>query len=284
MATFLERYLNGQSAEVWSDLVALGDQVRKEPVLSEAQAVANETMRRARHNLEVLIPRLANAGYRFGIPMIEGQLEWLNDKLARPAESAGEKLRREMKLEEKAKWEAELKRIGTMPPLKNPQIFYPPDSDKTVASEFKNIEGRAKGPVPLSIRAWHQHVGYVSLEGAHDVLNPRGNPIADPLVIKPIDKLYTAICYALPDKPAKLGISPNDARKAKPPRLPSIGEYSITLPNASADCPFEDEWRGTTFVNYLRKAFEWAGFPGWERDPNPPRELIAKLTDGLLPL
>jgi hypothetical protein len=283
MPTFLERYLNGQHTEVWTDLIALGDEVRKQPVLTDAQAVADETMRRARGNLEILIPRLAATGYRFGTPMIEGQLEWLNQKLARPAENPAEQLRRDMKFHEKAKWEAELKRMGTLPPLKNPLVFYPPDSEETTAEALKNIEGRAQGQgqVPLSIRAWYHHVGYVSLEGVHDVLNPRGNPVADPLVIQPVDKLYTSICYALPGKPAKLGVSPNDTRKAKPPRLPSTGEYSITLPNASADCQFEDEWRNTTFVNYLRKAFEWAGFPGWERDPNPPRDLISKLTEGL---
>jgi hypothetical protein len=26
------------------------------------------------------------------------------------------------------------------------------------------------------------------------------------------------------------------------------------------------------------------GFPGWERDANPPREAITKLTEGLLPI
>jgi hypothetical protein len=193
-------------------------------------------------------------------------------------------LRHDLKREEKAKWEAELKRMETKPPLKSPRVFYPPDGEEMTAGALKNIEGRANGEAPLSLRAWYQHVGFVSLEGVHEVLNPRGNPVADPLLINPIDKLYTAICYALPGKPAKLGVSPNDNRKANPPRLPSVGEYSITLPNASADWQFEDEWRNTTFVNYLRKAFEWAGFPGWERDPNPPREMISKLTEGLLPL
>jgi hypothetical protein len=27
-----------------------------------------------------------------------------------------------------------------------------------------------------------------------------------------------------------------------------------------------------------------AGVPGWERDPNPPRELISELTEGQLPV
>ena len=289
MPTFLERYMSGEHVEVWADLVTMGDRVRQEPVLGDAQAVADETMRRARQNIETLIPRLAEAGYRFGVPMIENQLEWLNHKLASPKETRGGQLYHDIKRQEKAKWEAKLKKTQTEPPLGNPRVFYPAEAsafyaeDRT-ATYLKLIEGRAKGPVPLSIRTWYRHVGYVSLEGAHEVLNPRGNPVADPLVIKSVDRLYAAICCALPGKPAKLGMSANDNRKAKPPRLPSIGEYSITLPNASADWQFEDEWRNTTFVNYLRKAFEWAGFPGWERDPSPPREMISRLREGLLPL
>jgi hypothetical protein len=42
------------------------------------------------------------------------------------------------------------------------------------------------------------------------------------------------------------------------------------------------EWHKTTFVNYLRITFRWGGFPGWERDSNPPHEAIARLTEGLI--
>ena len=66
MSTYLERYLNDEYAEVWADLIGLGDEVRQKSVLLDAETVANETMRRARHNLEILLPRLAATGYRFG--------------------------------------------------------------------------------------------------------------------------------------------------------------------------------------------------------------------------
>src|SRR5437899_1662259 len=65
MPTFLERYQAGERAAVWDDLVSLGDAVRHEPYYKDATAVANETMRRARHNVELLIPRLDAMGYRF---------------------------------------------------------------------------------------------------------------------------------------------------------------------------------------------------------------------------
>jgi hypothetical protein len=54
---YLERYLVGEHEQVWAELVALGEAVRDEPVYSDALVVARETMRRARWNIETLIPR-----------------------------------------------------------------------------------------------------------------------------------------------------------------------------------------------------------------------------------
>lgn len=47
-------------------MVALGPAVREEPLCSDALAVVRETMRRARANIETLIPRLHESGYEFG--------------------------------------------------------------------------------------------------------------------------------------------------------------------------------------------------------------------------
>ena len=58
MASFFERYQSGERQQVWRDLVALGADVRRPEYLGDAQAVARETMLRARHNIETLIPRL----------------------------------------------------------------------------------------------------------------------------------------------------------------------------------------------------------------------------------
>ena len=66
MTTYLERYRGGECVPVWDELMARGDEAREEPLYSEALAVARETMRRARHNLELLIPRLRELGYIFG--------------------------------------------------------------------------------------------------------------------------------------------------------------------------------------------------------------------------
>jgi hypothetical protein len=65
--SYLSRYLAGEHREVWGDLQALGDSVRHEPVLSDARAVAEETMRRVRRNVEVIEARLRALGYDFTV-------------------------------------------------------------------------------------------------------------------------------------------------------------------------------------------------------------------------
>ena len=64
-ATFLDRYRAGEHAAVWEDLISLGPAVRHELYLDDATAVATETMKRARHNVDLLIQRLKAMGYRF---------------------------------------------------------------------------------------------------------------------------------------------------------------------------------------------------------------------------
>jgi hypothetical protein len=65
---YLERYRNGEREQVWAELLALGAQVREEPLFSDALAVARETMTRARANVETLVARLNKLGYKFAFP------------------------------------------------------------------------------------------------------------------------------------------------------------------------------------------------------------------------
>ena len=53
--SFTERYRSGDSVAVWNDLISLGDGVRHELYYQDARAVAQETMKRCRHNVEMLI-------------------------------------------------------------------------------------------------------------------------------------------------------------------------------------------------------------------------------------
>ncbi len=65
---FLDRYRAGEHVAVWRELAALGPAVREAPVLDDARAVARETMRRVRHNVELLVVRLHALDFRFVDP------------------------------------------------------------------------------------------------------------------------------------------------------------------------------------------------------------------------
>jgi hypothetical protein len=64
--SFFERYQSGAHEAVWAELTELGTAIQDEPLHSDALAVAHETMRRVRRNIEILIPRLRQLGYEFG--------------------------------------------------------------------------------------------------------------------------------------------------------------------------------------------------------------------------
>jgi hypothetical protein len=62
---WLDRYLAGQRKEVWHELRLVGAAVRAPDVIEEAQLVCDHMAIRARQNVEVIVSRLAEQGYRF---------------------------------------------------------------------------------------------------------------------------------------------------------------------------------------------------------------------------
>ena len=62
---WLQRYREGQHDQVWTELRELGGAVRRPGLAQAAQLVCDEMARRARHNVEVIVGRLAEQGYRF---------------------------------------------------------------------------------------------------------------------------------------------------------------------------------------------------------------------------
>jgi len=50
-----------------ADMIVLGTKVREAPYADDAWEVARETMRRARQNVELIIRRLDDIGYQFGM-------------------------------------------------------------------------------------------------------------------------------------------------------------------------------------------------------------------------
>jgi hypothetical protein len=192
----------------------------------------------------------------------------------------------------------------------------------TVVDEIAEIEEWAGSPLPLSLRAWCEIVGSVSLVGTHPALSfqaerqgptmfinpdfhrdaagevaklraagvkattvletPPLPPLADPLEI--VCSLDQQEPYDMDEEDEGLGrrliLGRDDELKAGISGLTDL--YSIGIPSPGADALFED-WHKTTFVNYLRIAFQWGGFPGWERYSQRPEKEIAYLREGLLP-
>jgi hypothetical protein len=63
--TFSERYKNGETIEVYSDIVKLGHAAFSEKHFSDIEAVVKETMKRTVHNLAVIYDELENINYNF---------------------------------------------------------------------------------------------------------------------------------------------------------------------------------------------------------------------------
>jgi len=312
MPTFLDRYLAGQCAAVWRDLAALGEDVRHKRYQADAAAVAAETMRRARQNVETLIGRLDAMSYRFmnmeqhdactkeAMKRHFGFIEELSQKMDPADKRRFDRLRimrlpeyREL-LAERAErsrqaaiqyLDAALGRATT--PLKDPEVFVPPNKQTT--KDLNRLETMAGGPLPMSLRAWYEQVGGVSLLGWHSALSPNPDePHAgvcpDPLMIDPLKQ----VCQQFQEEEfegsaAYVSLAPDDVTKAG---SGGCGPYGMRVPNACADGVFSVVGfrKGPTFVNYLRNAFKWGGFPGWEGKRGCPQKIISQLAEGLFPV
>lgn len=168
--------------------------------------------------------------------------------------------------------------------------------DATSLAQIDELEHLA-GTIPLSLRAFWEIVGHVSLIGR---LRRGLLPYSDPIYVappevgivnfrdfhpdkyerhEPLGELFT--CAIAPDFLHKDNVSGGEA-------------YGIRLPNSDADAKLEHEWHDLHFVSYLRVAIlEWGGFPGlslsnpfekWRaKEPSVAKpDWLPELTDDLL--
>ena len=187
---FLDRYLAGEYVAVWDELVALGPRVRHSRCEADATAVAAETMRRARHNVQLLLQRLDAIEYRFLTPTVY-------EENYRQAASRRESILNRAALRSKicdGTWETAVafrkskepllavqkaakrsrqlamecidKAVGSRPAAWQSRTALDPPTKQT-ASALDELEKTVGGPLPLAMRAWYEHVGGVSLLGWH---------------------------------------------------------------------------------------------------------------------
>jgi hypothetical protein len=230
MDQYLERYRAGECQQVWAELLALGAAIRQEPLASEAWAVAQETMRRIRYNIELLIPRLRALGYRFGeIPHDPG---W-------------------------EKWEQEF--------VKAYPVFQPPPPD--TAHGLDKLEQRA-GVLPLSLRAFYLEIGGVNFIGMDPWIVT--GIYYDPLFVEPLATLPEWPVEEMEGEeelePGEEGatdliLSPDALTKYN---TSGADSYMMKVPNASIDGVF-DIYEQTTFVEYLRASVHSGGLMDLER-------------------
>ena len=258
MDNFIDRYQHGAHQQVWDELYALGSEIRSGSLYTEALAVAHETMRRVRVNIEVLIPRLQALGYEFGYESLRAThphdaylAEWIAKQPAR----------------------------------------YSPASEETTRqiAQFEHETGL----LPLSLRAFYREVGNVNFVGRHPQwnrffqLSPRAYGF-DPLMVVDFSEATLEFPYwkeeyagAEDAPPEPLYIAPDYMMKYY---VSGSGGYEMEFPNAAIDGRLLHEWHNTTFVNYLRICLRYGGIPGLESIEHFIEEELAYLRKDLLPI
>lgn len=163
----------------------------------------------------------------------------------------------------------------------------------TVGVELDRLEEHI-GPLPLSLRCWIEVVGQVDLVGHHPDWD---HDLTDPLVVKaPIESIQSEHDLWLQDRgttwdqgPFRIDFAPDALHKAN---ISGGAPYALAVPNASVDGLVLWEPHQTTFVNYLRLTFRWAGLPGWDpmlgnrwsADPLEFPAALLRIRESLLPL
>ena len=319
MPSYLERYRQGECEQVWAELLALSSQIRDHDLHAEALSVAQETMSRARANIELLVPRLACLGYQFAYP----------DRVFVPAD---DEIRRLVALVERRAgplplslrvWcdvVGEVNFMGSHPKLST-YLKFPRGEELgqgylslfakhggtaiTTGSALQEgvllgqrllnelIQGMKSGqPYSPDLKAGVE-ASKEFLEGFQRPGAAAGPDVeSDPLVVEPYfgdvedgmddsDNEEADLAWRDEAEPHDAILAPDPIHKTGQ----SGGEpYCIRFPDAAIDAPLYGEEDYGTFIEYLRICFRWGGFPGLRTSAKPPQEELAYLTQGLSPL
>lgn len=248
--SYLERYLAGEREQVYEELMALGAAVYAEPLASDARAVAVEMMRRALHNVMLIIARLRELGYVF-----EGEHRKA-EQWSQP--SAPHEALDGQSFDALAQIDAE---HGPVP--------------LTVYAWYAVV-----GNVDLM-------GDHPTLSSYYDREGPASDPLVvwfNPFALEE----YRELCEDDPasaEEPFGLDFAPDAYHKAN---ISGGGPSSFELGQPEFDALIRSEdWDGVYCIPYLRECFAWGGFPGLKDDANAAAvaaEELALLRRDLLPI
>jgi hypothetical protein len=151
----------------------------------------------------------------------------------------------------------------------------PKPSDEAVFSRITEISG---APIPPTLLAFWRVVGGINWVWDYNSEN-RPPDVGFDLPLEEHDALYvdapSVITYLFdgwidqrgeadfaPEQPLRIDLAPDYLHKAN---ISGGSPYCIEVPFFGADPLFSDERHGLPFLDYLRCAFHWAGFPGLDR-------------------
>lgn len=240
----LNRYQSGEYNAVWSEIRRISNHEACQDQV--IVDVAKATMERVEHNVELLANRLRKFGWR----------------------ALG----------------AEYSDLRTKPS---------PD-DESIFDRISKISGE---PIPVSFDAFWRTVGGINLvwdyqldEDCPDLGFDIPLEEMDPLCIDPpqatayqLDEWESGEHHLLTGLAGKyrLDLAPDYLHKAN---ISGGDAYAIYFPSTASDPIFENERHRLPFVDYLRLAFKWVGFPDLEKHQHHPevQGFIKEFRDGLI--
>jgi hypothetical protein len=153
--------------------------------------------------------------------------------------------------------------------------WLPSAADSKIMDDIARFTG---SPLPPSLLAFWERVGgidfvwnYKTDEDAPDLGPGLAMPEMDPLYVDSAEHMTDLLSeweerrsHVDPelDDPWNLDLAPDYLHKAN---ISGGAPYGIELPHLGADPIFINEEHGLPFVEYLRLAFRWGGFPRLER-------------------
>ncbi|MBL8173113.1 MAG: hypothetical protein JNK48_00500, partial [Bryobacterales bacterium] len=270
MASMKARYEAGEHEPVWAELMAMGGAVRRPEVLEEARAVARETMRRARWNIEKLVPRLVELGYQF---QYSDPFEAADGHALKEIRTLEKRLSGPLPLSLEAWWEqiGSVCLMGRHPRLNpmngevlpDPMVFGPVGEALDEAEDWARERKRraAKVAAPPAEDNWRQQIEtwrnlMREQEFSEEEIRARLAPAI--AAFEGAEKNRERERAAIADPRFHYDFAPDELHKADI----SGATYDVALPCEGADCLLEGCSQQGTFVEYLRRSFAWGGFPG----------------------